>query len=101
MKPRQILPRSSDAFHKWSDEHRAQMWGMIEKLGKGEVSYKEARNLLREEKKALSAVSKRLFGFRTTSLGLPGIPAHSTPRQAKARKTKRSSPATLSAPPLM
>jgi hypothetical protein len=100
MKPRQILPRSSDAFHKWSDEHRAQMWGMIEKLGKGEVSYKEARELLREEKKALSAVSKRLLGFKT-SLGLPGVSAHSAPRLAKARKTKRSSPARVSAPPPM
>jgi hypothetical protein len=62
MKPGHSLPRSADAFHKWSDQHRAQLWNMIEKLGKGEVSYKEARELLREEKKALSAVSKHLFG---------------------------------------
>ena len=65
MKPGQTNPRSSDAFQKWSDEHRAQVWDMIEKLGKGEITYKEARGVLREEEKALSAISKQVFGFKT------------------------------------
>jgi hypothetical protein len=89
MKPRHLLPRSADAFHKWSDQHRAELWNMIEKLGKGEVSYKEARELLREEKKALSAVSKHLFGWKTTA----GSPAHFpvvASLAPKAPKAKRS-----------
>jgi hypothetical protein len=43
---------------------------MIEKLGKGEVSYKEARELLREEKKALNAIGKNLFGVKTSLVPL-------------------------------
>ncbi len=65
MKPDPIILRSADAFQKWSDEHRAQIWTMIEKLGKGEVTCKEARDVLREEKKALNAVSKQVLGFKT------------------------------------
>jgi hypothetical protein len=65
MKPDPIILRSADAFQKWSDEHRAQIWNMIERVGKGEVTYKEARDVLREEKKALSAVSKQVLGFKT------------------------------------
>jgi hypothetical protein len=86
MKPGHLLPRSADAFHKWSDEHRAQLWNMIEKLGKGEISYKEARELLREEKKALSAASKHLFGFKTSSVA----PARFPVLASKAPKAKRS-----------
>src|ERR1700735_3944229 len=78
MKPAPTLPRSPHAVHKWANERRVQIWEMIEKLGKGEVSYKEARELLREEKKALHAVSKRVFGFKT-NLGSNLIAAaHST-----------------------
>jgi hypothetical protein len=98
MKPRHLLPRSADAFHKWSDQHRAQLWNMIEKLGKGEVSYKEARELLREEKKALSAVSKHLFGLKAT----PGLPAHFpvvASLAPRAAKTKRSATQRASPPP--
>jgi hypothetical protein len=65
MKPDPIILRSAEAFQKWSDEHRAQIWTMIERLGKGEVTFKEARDVLREEKKALSAVSKKVLGFKT------------------------------------
>jgi hypothetical protein len=65
MKPEPIILRSADAFQKWSDEHRAKIWTMIERLGKGEVTCKEARDVLREEKKALSAVSKQVLGFKT------------------------------------
>lgn len=64
MKLDQKILRSQDAFHKWSDEHRAQLWDMIERLGKGEVSHKEVREVLREEKKALTAVSKIVFGSK-------------------------------------
>ncbi len=71
MKPGQIFPRSLDAFHKWSDEHRAQVWEMIERLGKGEITHKEAREVLREEKKALNAISKQVFGFRTIHVTSP------------------------------
>jgi hypothetical protein len=99
MKPEPILPRSPDAFHKWSDDHRAQVWAMIEKLGKGEVSYKEARELLREEKKALAAASKRVFGFKL-SHSPPGHHAHSTSPLAKVPKTKRSAPRTSAPPPM-
>jgi hypothetical protein len=37
---------------------------MIEKLGKGEVSHKEAREVLHREMKALNAFSKQVFGFK-------------------------------------
>jgi hypothetical protein len=100
MKPDRLLPRSPDAFHKWSDEHRSQMWEMIEKLGKGEVSYREARELLREEKKALSAVSKRVFGFKT-NLGSQLNAADSPPQLAKTPKARRSTTTRASAPPRM
>ena len=65
MKPDPIILRSADAFQKWSNDHRAQIWNMIERLGKGEVTCKEVRDVLREEKKALSAVSKQVLGFKT------------------------------------
>jgi hypothetical protein len=65
MKPDPITLRSADAFQKWSDEHRAQIWNMIERVGRGEVTCKEARDILREEKKALTAVSKQVLGFKT------------------------------------
>jgi hypothetical protein len=64
VKQSRISARSPDAFQKWSDEHRAQLWDMIEKLGKGEVSHKEARGVLRRETKALNAFSKQVFGFK-------------------------------------
>jgi hypothetical protein len=67
MKPDPLTLYSADAFQKWSDEHRAQMWNMIERLGKGEVTCKEARDVLREEKKALSAARKQMLGFKTGS----------------------------------
>jgi hypothetical protein len=89
MKPGHLLPRSADAFHKWSDQHRAQLWNMIEKLGKGEVSYKEARELLREEKKALNAVSKHLFGFKTSLVSPTHFPVVAS-LAPKAPKAKRS-----------
>lgn len=57
MKPAQKIIRSQDAFHKWSDGRRAQLWDMIERLGKGEVSHKEAREALRQEQQALIAAS--------------------------------------------
>jgi hypothetical protein len=98
MKPGQILPRSPNAVHKWADQHRVQIWEMIEKLGKGEVSHKEARELLREEKKALSAVSKRVFGFKT-NLASTLNAAHSASPLATTPKTKRSATARASAPP--
>ncbi len=102
MKPDQALPRSPGAVHKWADEHRVQIWEMIEKLGKGEVSYKEARELLREEKKALSAVSKRVFGFKTnlaSSLNpaRPGSPSVRTPK-AKSRHAKSECAASRESP---
>jgi hypothetical protein len=88
MKPGHLLPRSPDAFHKWSDEHRTQVWNMIEKLGKGEVSYKEARELLREEKKALNAIGKNLFGVKTSLVPLTNSPLGAP----KVPKAKRSTP---------
>jgi hypothetical protein len=97
MKPGHLLPRSTDAFHKWSDQHRAQLWNMIEKLGKGEVSYKEARELLREEKKALSAVSKHLFGLKTGPVSPARFPVV-TSLAAKAPKAKRSATQRASSP---
>jgi hypothetical protein len=57
-------PRSPDTFDKWSDQRRAQVWDMIERLAKGEVSYKEAREVLRQEMKALNAISKQVFRFK-------------------------------------
>ena len=47
MKFDRTSPRSPDTFDKWSDQHRAQVWDMIERLAKGEVSHKEAREVLR------------------------------------------------------
>jgi hypothetical protein len=76
MRTGQIILRSPDAFHKWSDERRTQLWDMIERLGKGEVTCKEAREILRQEKKALDAVSKqgRLRFWRSkTKKFAPGI----------------------------
>jgi hypothetical protein len=58
------FPRSPDTFDKWSDQHRAQVWDMIERLAKGEVSHKEAREVLRQEMKALNAISKQVFRFK-------------------------------------
>jgi hypothetical protein len=75
MKPDPIILRSADAFQKWSDEHRTQIWNMIERLGKGEVTHQEVRDVLREEKKALSAVSKQVLGFKTGP-GSQMRPAH-------------------------
>ena len=66
MKPGRIVPISPNVFHQWSDEHRALVWGMIEKLGKGEITFKEAREVLREEEKALSAISKQVFGSKAS-----------------------------------
>jgi hypothetical protein len=98
MKPGQILPRSPDAVHRWADEHRVQIWEMIEKLGKGEVSYKEARELLREEKKALSAVSKRVSGFKTNLASNLSV-AHSASPSARTPKAKKPAIPRASAPP--
>jgi hypothetical protein len=73
---------------------------MIEKLGKGEVSYKEARELLREEKKALSAVSKRVFGFKT-NLASNLNPVRSACPLARTPKAKRSAtPGANALPPM-
>jgi len=64
MKRARTFARSPDAFQRWSDEHRSLLWDMIEKLGKGAVSHKEAREVLRREMKALNAFSKQVFGFK-------------------------------------
>jgi hypothetical protein len=100
MKPGQTPPRSPAAVHKWADEHRVQIWEMIEKLGKGEVSHKEARDLLREEKKALSAVGKRMSGFKTNPASKLKA-THSTSPFAKTPKGKKSAMPKASAPPHM
>jgi hypothetical protein len=89
MKPNPIVLRSADAFQKWSDEHRVQIWTMIERLGKGEVTCKEARDVLREEKKALSAVSKQVLGFKTGP-GSQVRPPHLEPGHTKTSKGKRA-----------
>jgi hypothetical protein len=67
---------------------------MIEKLGKGEVSYKEARELLREEKKALSAIGKNLFGVKTSPVPLANSPLG----VPKLPKGKRSAPPRATPP---
>ena len=43
---------------------------MIERFGKGEVSHKEAREVLRGEMKALNAISKskQVFGFKRATV---------------------------------
>jgi hypothetical protein len=89
MKPDPIILRTADAFQKWSDEHRAQVWNMIERLGKGEVTNKEVRDVLREEKKALSAISKQVLGFKTGP-GSQVRPAHLERDLPKAPKSKRA-----------
>ena len=66
MKHGRIFSRS--AFHKWSDERRGQVWDMIERLGKGEVSHKEAREVLRGEMKALNAISKQVSGLKRATV---------------------------------
>jgi hypothetical protein len=96
MKPDPIILRSADAFQKWSDEHRAQVWNMIERLGKGEVTNKEVRDVLREEKKVLSAVSKQVLGFKTGP-GSQVRPAHFEPDLPKAPKSKRAAAPRMSA----
>jgi hypothetical protein len=85
MKPDLIILRSADAFQKWSDEHRAQIWNMIERVGKGEVTCKEAREVLREEKKALSAVRKQVLGFKTG----PGLQVRSADLKSDLPKTPK------------
>ena len=97
MKPDPIILRSADAFQKWSDEHRAQIWTMIEKLGKGEVTCKEARDVLREEKKALSAVSKQVLGFKTGP-GSQVRPAYLESGLPKTPKSKRAAAPRTSTP---
>lgn len=73
MKSFRNSPRSPNAFHKWSDEHRAQVWDMIEKLGKGEVTHKEAREILRQEKKALSTVGRQVLGSKMYRTSAPNV----------------------------
>lgn len=97
MKPDPIILRSADAFQKWSDQHRAQIWTMIEKLGKGEVTCKEARDVLREEKKALSAVSKQVLGFKTGP-GSQVRPAYPESGLPKTPKSKRAATPRTSTP---
>jgi len=67
---------------------------MIEKLGKGEVSYKEARELLREEKKALNAIGKNLFGVKISLIP----PANSPLGAPRVPKAKRSTPQRATPP---
>jgi hypothetical protein len=91
MKPSLTFPRSPDDYPKWSDEHRSQVWDMIERLGKGQVSCKEAREILREERKTLMAAGKQLFGFKAR--GLPPDSARSeisVPKKRKIRSTTTS-----------
>jgi hypothetical protein len=64
MKADEICLRSPGAFHKWADERRANVWYTIEKFEAGEVSPREAHEILRQEKKALSAMGRRLSGLR-------------------------------------
>ena len=99
MKPGPLIPRSSDAFHKWSDEHRAQVWDMIERLGKGEVTHKEARKVLREEKKALSAISKQGFGPKP-SRGPHGYPPSHVPMSKAKNATTQDRQISSQAPPI-
>jgi hypothetical protein len=100
MKPSLTFPRSPDDYPKWSDEHRTQVWDMIERLGKGQVSCKEAREILREERKALMAAGKQLFGF-TASRGLPPDSARSEISVPKKRKIRRTTVTQNNAQPLM
>lgn len=88
VKPDPTIPRSADAFQKWSDEHRAQLWNMIERLGKGEVTCKEARDVLREEKKALSAVGRQVLGFKTgpASQVRTALPESDLPKTPKGKR---------------
>ena len=58
---------------------------MIERLGKGEVTYKEVRDVLREEKKALSAVSKQVLGFKTG----PGSASATSPPSSRIFRKHR------------
>jgi hypothetical protein len=88
-KPDRVILLSPDAFHKWSDEHRAQVWNMIERLGKGEVSHKEVREVLREEKKALIAISKQVLGFKPGPDPQPGL-THPESHSSKTPKGKRA-----------
>jgi hypothetical protein len=101
MKSDQNIPRPPDALHKLSDEHRAQVWGMIEALSKGEVSYKEAREVLRQEKKALSAISKHVLRFKMNHApqikpAHPAVHVQKTPKVKKAAIQRASVPWRLS-----
>jgi hypothetical protein len=101
MKPSLTYPCSPDDYHKWSDEHRTQVWDMIERLGKGQVSCKEAREILREERKALMAASKQLFGVKA-SRGLEPDSARSEISVPKKRKIRRTTATQDSPrPPMM
>jgi hypothetical protein len=69
---------------------------MIEKLGKGEVSHKEAREILRQEKKALSTVGRQVLGskmYRTPAPNVRNRPRSScqatTPALERARPANR------------
>ena len=64
MKTDQIYLRSASGFHKWADERRANVWETIEELEAGEVSPKEAKQISRQEKRALSTMSRRLSGLK-------------------------------------
>ena len=64
MKAAAICLRAPGAFHKWADERRANVWDTIEKFEAGEVSPREAHEVLRQEKKALSAMGRRLSGLK-------------------------------------
>ena len=101
MKSDQNISRSPDAFHKLSDEHRAQVWSMIEGLRKGEVSYKEAREVLREEKKALSAISKQVLRFKMSHApqfkpAHPALHVQKTPKVRRAGIQRASAPSSVS-----
>lgn len=100
MKPATIILRSPDAFQKWSDGRRAQLWNMIEKLAKGEISYKEAKEVLREEQRVLSTINKEVLGFKTAHSIAQDYPstALDTPKKAKIKRATLRHPAFPSPP---
>jgi hypothetical protein len=99
MKPSLTFPRTPDDYSKWSDQHRTQVWEMIERLGKGQVSCKEAREILSEERKALMAAGRQLLGFKASRGLAPDSARLEMGGAPKKRKSRRTTPTQNSAQP--
>jgi hypothetical protein len=92
MKLDQSSPRSPDTFDKWSDQHRAQVWDMIERLANAQAEI--------NAKLSLDSGAGYLVPIRTKGPGLESSTRRQVrlgggiaPRSANAPKRPETQPA--------